>query len=97
MKLHRLQTFRNHASDSSSLLLTAILVLVVEYQIVLSRPVHISEAVFSPGQCLGHRLHLLHSFQIHVSVFWTQYNLHKFGVHKLLELKEVELKDKNID
>jgi hypothetical protein len=55
VKLHRLQTFRNHASDSSSLLLTATLVLVVEYQIVLSRPVHISEAVFSPGLCLGRR------------------------------------------
>ena len=36
-------------------MLTAFLVLVVEYQIALSRPVHNSEAVFSPSQCLGRR------------------------------------------
>jgi hypothetical protein len=34
-------------------MLTAFLVLVVEYQIALSCPVHNSEAVFTPGQSLG--------------------------------------------
>ena len=97
----------------------------VEYQLALSGPVHNSEAVFSPSQCLGRRQIFAGHFGYKpvsilvnavvrpslgspiafitifsnscVSLLDSVQPLRKFGVHKLLELKEEELRDENLD